>query len=68
MNQIPEILTTENLQEITGYDRPRDVERCLRDQGVRFFKGRNGPWTTVDLVNAAGGLVQYRPQDNVEIL
>ena len=68
MPESPYILTTEELQKLTGYDRPRDIERCLRDQGVRYFHGKKGPWTTVDLVNAAGGLVQYRPPENVDIL
>ena len=46
----------EELKELTGYQRRGDVERCLKDQGIRFFIGRAGVWTTVDLVNAAGGL------------
>lgn len=46
----------DELKERTGYQRRGDVERCLKDQGIRFFMGRAGVWTTVDLVNAAGGL------------
>jgi len=50
------VLTTAHLIETTGYQRPADIERCLREQGVRYFWGKDGPWTTIDLVNAAGGL------------
>lgn len=50
------ILTTADLKTATGYERSADVERCLRDQGVRFYWGKEGPWTTVDLINAASGL------------
>ncbi|WP_122290641.1 DUF4224 domain-containing protein, partial [Pseudomonas syringae group genomosp. 3] len=46
----------EELQRITGYTRRADVERALRSEGIRIFFGRKGPWTTVDLVNQAGGL------------
>ena len=52
-----EILTLDDLRRTTGYTRAADVERCLREQGVRFFRGRTGPWTTVSLINAAAGLV-----------
>ncbi|MCH4563386.1 DUF4224 domain-containing protein [Halomonas sp. EGI 63088] len=50
------VLSCEDLRAITGYKRPADIERCLVDQGVKVFRGRTGPWTTIDLVNQAGGL------------
>ncbi|SDK70709.1 DUF4224 domain-containing protein [Billgrantia gudaonensis] len=50
------VLSCEDLKAITGYRRAGDVARCLREQGVRVFHGRTGPWTTVDLINQAGGL------------
>ena len=50
------IITTDMLKQVTGYERSGDVERCLRDQGIRLFFGKLGPWTTLDLLNAAGGL------------
>ena len=55
----PHLIDTDTLKELTGYERSGDLERYLRDQGIRYFPGRRGPWTTVDLLNAAGGLVQY---------
>jgi Domain of unknown function (DUF4224) len=50
------VLEFEDLQRLTGYSRRSDVERALRSQGIRIFIGRRGPWTTLDLINQAGGL------------
>lgn len=50
------VLTFQDLQHITGYQRRSDVERSLLAQGVRLFRGRTGPWTTLDLINYAGGV------------
>lgn len=50
------VLLTADLQAITQYTRISDVRRCLDEQGIRYFWGRGGIWTTIDLVNAAGGL------------
>lgn len=41
---------------ITGYVRVGDVRRCLERQKIRYFFGRDGVWTTIGLVEAAGGL------------
>lgn len=62
------ILTTEDLKAATGYDRSADIERCLRNNGIRVFSGRKGPWTMRDIVNAAGGIVSGIKQDNESIL
>jgi hypothetical protein len=50
------VLVFTDLQRITGYQRRSDVERSLLDQGVRLFRGRTGPWTTLDLINQAAGM------------
>lgn len=50
------VLTFEDLQHITGYQRRSDVERSLINQGIRLFRGRTGPWTTLDLVHQAAGI------------
>lgn len=50
------ILSCEELRAVTGYQRPADIERCLFEQGIKTFRGRLGPWTTLDLINQAGGL------------
>lgn len=58
------VLSCEDLRAITGYQRAADIERCLVDQGVKVFRGRLGPWTTIDLVNQAGGLRQTADNDD----
>ena len=50
------IVTCDELRVITGYSRPADISRTLREQGIKVFAGRNGPWTTLDLINSAGGI------------
>ncbi|HHX4269570.1 TPA: DUF4224 domain-containing protein [Pseudomonas aeruginosa] len=63
------ILTFEDLQQLTGYTKRSGVERALRKQGIRWFWGRHGPWTTVELINQAGGLRSAtQEQYGVEIL
>lgn len=56
LNETPGVLTFQDLQRITGYQRRSDVERTLISQGVRIFRGRCGPWTTLALINHAGGI------------
>lgn len=56
MSEASGVLTFEDLKRITGYGRRADVERILHEQGIHVFRGRTGPWTTVDLINQAGGL------------
>ncbi|MCP4282964.1 MAG: DUF4224 domain-containing protein, partial [Gammaproteobacteria bacterium] len=47
MNQA--IITFDDLQALTGYSRPADVERCLKKQGVTLIIGRDGrPATTIE--------------------
>ncbi len=51
------LITIEQLKSVTGYNRPGDIERCLRGAGVRFLHGKDGKiFTTVDAINAAMGL------------
>lgn len=52
----PAVLSCEDLADITGYRQPSAIERCLVEQGIQVFRGKLGPWTTIDLVNQAGGL------------
>lgn len=49
------VLVFADLQRITGYQRRSDVEKTLLEQGIRMFRGRTGPWTTLDLINQAAG-------------
>ena len=47
-------LTQEDLQELTGYKRPSDIEKCSVIQGIRVFFGKGGRiWTTSEAVNGA---------------
>ena len=48
-------LTFSDLQRLTGYKRPGDVERCLKAQGIKFFWGKDGPWTTLHHLNNING-------------
>lgn len=50
------VLVFADLQRITGYQRRSDVERSLLEQGIRMFRGRTGPWTTLELINQAAGM------------
>jgi len=36
------ILASEQLEELTGYKRPADIEKCLKSQGITVFKGKDG--------------------------
>lgn len=58
------ILDFATLKAVTGYERQADVERCLTKAGIRFFFARAGVWTTLDLVNAAGGIKSASNNDN----
>lgn len=69
MSEASSVLTFDDLKRITGYARRADVERALHAQGIRLFRGRTGPWTTVDLINQAGGLkARNLEQYGVDIL
>lgn len=57
------VLNLDALRSATGYTRQADVERCLRKQGVRYFYGRNGIWTTIDALNAALGVATAAAND-----
>lgn len=54
------VLEFEDLKRLMKYQRVADVEACLTRQNIRFFNGRNGPWTTLDALNDALG-IQARP-------
>lgn len=48
------VLNAEELRILTGMERDADVRRKLERQGIMCFDGRNGIWTTMDLVKLAG--------------
>lgn len=51
------VLTTDNLKEIAGLHQATALRAWLNSQNIRFFESKNGPWTTLSLVDAAKGLV-----------
>lgn len=53
----------ESLRVLTGYERRSDIERSLQSQGIRFFYGRHGLWTTLTLINYAGGAGTGNPEN-----
>lgn len=48
------ILNSAALKKITGYKREGSLKPFLEKQGIAVFDGKNGIWTTMELVNAAG--------------
>jgi hypothetical protein len=52
----PGALNTEDLSRLIGYEQPAALEKWCRENGVRFFRGRRGIWTTMDAVNQALGV------------
>lgn len=62
------IVDINQLKTVTGYDRPGDIERCLRAAGIRFFYGKSGHIiTTTDAINAALGIQSQIPPTEAEI-
>lgn len=68
MTRAPGVLLFADLQAATGFDRRADVERYLRKSRIRFFPARDGVWTTIDLVNAAGGIKSAANDERIEDL
>ena len=60
------VLEFDDLKAATGYQRLADVEKCLERNRIRFFRGRDGIWTTLDLVNAAGGISASSANDKYD--
>lgn len=51
------LLSADVLLEATGFERPGDLTRMFDQQGIKWFPGKGGkPWTTMALINKAGGL------------
>jgi len=65
----PILIDSEQLQKATGYERPGDLEKCLKKNGVRVLYGKNGqPFTTLDAINAALGLKASGAREDIDIL
>jgi hypothetical protein len=65
----PILIDSEQLKKATGYERPGDLEKCLKNNGVRVLYGKNGqPFTTLDAINAALGLKTSDAKEEIDIL
>lgn len=47
-------IDAQTLLDWMGYKQQGPCKRALEKQGIKVFEGRNGIWTTLELVNAAG--------------
>ena len=48
------ILNADELRVLLGVERDADIRRRLEREGIACFPGKEGPWTTLDLINLAG--------------
>ena len=59
------LVDSDELSRATGYERPGDIEKCLRKNGVPVLYGKNGKiFTTVDAVNTALGITAATAKDS----
>lgn len=62
------LIKFKELQEITGYKRASDIEGALKAEGIACFHGKdNTVWTTLDIINAAGGLVPKNDERKITL-
>ena len=52
----PATLDHDALSRLAGYTQPAALEAWCDRQGIRYFRGRRGIWTTLDAVNQALGI------------
>lgn len=48
------VITAARLRQVMKYERNGALRRRLCKEGIAFFEGADGPWTTTELVKAAG--------------
>lgn len=62
------IITHDELKAMTGCKTISALEKCLRQNGVRFLYGKenNRIYTTIDALNAAMGLKSALPKQDTE--
>lgn len=50
------VVTYDDLQKVTGFNKPTEVATCLRNNGVKYMLGKHGrPWTTLGAMELAMG-------------
>lgn len=52
----PHILDAKQLKALTGKKTAAALHRWASAQGIRLLDGADGPWTTLEAVNAALGV------------
>jgi hypothetical protein len=68
MSANPHIVDAFQLRELSGKRTASAVRRWATRQGIKVLDGGDGPWATVEAVNAALGVGSandhaYRPED-----
>ncbi|MGE7139184.1 hypothetical protein ACQKIE_16275 [Luteibacter sp. NPDC031894] len=69
MSSNSHIIDAAELRRLSGLQQPAAVKRWASTQGIRVRDGAEGPWTTVEAINAALGVGSagnddaYRPED-----
>jgi len=68
-----QIVGANQLRKLAGYESDGRVANFLRKEGIAFFQGREGCWTTLDLIALAGkrklGLsVDDKPDDSKGVM
>lgn len=63
MPDIRQIVSFEELVELTGYNKPCDIRTALMNAGVTYLEGSRGKvYTTVDALNKAMGVHDKLPE------
>lgn len=63
------IIDAAELRRLSGFSQPAAVKRWASAQGIRVKDGAEGPWTTIEALNASMGVGSagnddaYRPED-----
>ena len=57
------LVSTEELLAVTNFENVGPMKKKLEKQGIKLFDGKDGPWTTLDLINAAGGIKSESSND-----
>lgn len=71
MSTNPHIVDAAELRERSGLTQAAAIKKWASAQGFKVLDGGDGPWTTIEAINKALGLVgssnepQYRPEQLV---
>jgi hypothetical protein len=54
LEHIEGVVTTDELRAVTGINRIAALRKHLEREGIAYFNGKEGPWTTPELLELAG--------------